>query len=67
MFKNYRVGLWDGVGWGDGVVMVAHKILVSVQGPLIFWFWGLRFLGLRVWGQTKVCLKPLCNDHSCLV
>ena len=36
MLKSY--------GWGGGgVVVVAHKILVSAQGPLV--------LGLRVWGQ----------------
>ena len=36
-------------GWGGGVVgWVAHKILVSAQGPLVFgiWVWGLGVWGL---------------------
>ena len=36
------MGWWGGVGWGG---VVAHKILVSAQGPLVL------VLGLRVWGQ----------------
>ena len=35
--------------------MVAHEILVSAQGPLVwgFWVWGLGFWGL---GLTKIGL-----------
>ena len=37
MLKSY--------GWWGGGGVVAHKILVSAQGPLVL------VLGLRVWGQ----------------
>ena len=37
------------MGWGGGGGGgVAHEILVSAQGPLVF---GFRVWGLRVWGQ----------------
>ena len=32
------------------MVVVASRILVSAQGPLVFVL-GLKGLGLRVWGQ----------------
>ena len=38
MLKSY------GVGWLGGVV--AHEILVSAQGPLVFGFLGLGLRGL---------------------
>ena len=50
MLKSYRVGWWGGV--------VAHKILVSAQGPLV--------LRLRVWGQgltiDAAFLEPTKTD-----
>ena len=54
--KSY--GLWGGVGW------VAHKILVSAQGPLVFgiWVWGLqkcRFVDVYYLPQL---LCDLCPD-----
>ena len=39
MLKSYRVG-------GGVVVVVAYEILVSAQGPLVFWFLGLGLKGL---------------------
>ena len=47
MFSLKMVGWGGGMGWGGGVV-VAHKILVSAQGPLVFgiWVWGLGVWGL---------------------
>ena len=33
------------------VVVVAHKLLVSAQGPLVLGFLGFWVWELRVWGQ----------------
>ena len=39
------------------VVVVAYRILVSAQGPLVL---GFRVFELGVWGMglTKLCAKP---------
>ena len=48
--------------------MVAHKILVSAQGPLVFgiWVWGLGVwgLGLTIVMCLKMCLKLFPNVFS---
>ena len=36
-----------------------HKILVSAQGPLVLGF-GLKGLGLRVWGQVLTIVTRAC-------
>ena len=33
------------------MVVVAYRILVSAQGPLVLGFWVFGTKGLRVWGQ----------------
>ena len=45
MLKSY------GVGWCG---LVAHKVLVSAQGPSVLCFW---VLGLRVWGLGLTIFK----------
>jgi len=42
--------------WGGGGGVVAHKILVSAQGPLVFgiWVWGLGVWGLGLTTSPKV-------------
>ena len=59
MLKSYRVG-W----WGGGVVVVAHKILVSAPVPLELILTGFDWVGagdLGVWdlgqGLTKISEK----------
>ena len=54
MLKSYGVVGWDGTAGymvdGTAGYMVAHEILVSAKGPLVFGFLGL---GLRGLGLTK--------------
>ena len=49
------------------VVVVAYRILVSAQGPLVLGFWVFE---LGVWGMglTKLCAKPCknCVQTLCL-
>ena len=64
MLKSY------GVGWCGLVVWVAHKILVSAQGPLVldFWFWdlgpGLDNIGMF---SIVVGILFLVHDSTCIV
>ena len=46
------------VGWGG---VVAHEILVSAQGPLVFgiWVWGLGVWGL---GLTIIKIVLACRN-----
>ena len=52
MLKSYRVGWWGAV--------VAHEILVSAQGPVVF---GFGVLGLTVWGQGLTISHTYMNVH----
>ena len=40
---------------------MAHEILVSAQGPLVF---GFRVWGLRVWGQGLTIPLMRCKSPS---
>ena len=51
------------MGWGGGVVVVAHEILVSAQGPLVLVL-RLRGLGLRVLGQGLTKFSYPLNRSS---
>ena len=42
-----------------GWVVVAYSFLVSAQGPLVLGF-GLKGLGLRVWGQVLTIVTRAC-------
>ena len=57
-----------GYGGGGVVGWVAHKILVSAQGPLVFgiWVWGLGVWGLGLtigncdWLSSRVFNQLYC-------
>ena len=59
MLKSY------GVGW---VVVVAHEILVSAQGPLVF---GFLCLGLRGLGpgldNLSFGVKFICATNNAII